>query len=211
MTGVDYLLLSLVWIGWCALHSFMIARFILEACENRLHNLCKYHRLFYNIVSVITFAAAGLYTRSLPETVIFGFSGAWDLVRVIVFIGAVLLFVGGVLSYDMLQFSGLRQILSNTTHRVLTSTGEFKTDGLLRITRHPWYLAGICLIWSSSKTISDIDLIAKVIFTLYFFIGTILEERKLIWQFGDQYLNYQKEVSMLFPFKWVFRSMRGKM
>lgn len=210
MTGNDYLLLSLVWIGWCALHSFMIARFILEACETKLHNLCKYHRLVYNIISIITFVAAGLYTQGLPGTVVFEFSGIPDLVRICILIGAVLLFIGGVLAYDMFYFSGIRQIFSDSTHRALTSTGEFKADGLLRITRHPWYLAGICLVWSSSATISDVDLIAKIIFTLYFLVGTVLEERKLVWQFGDQYKQYQKEVSMLFPFKWLFKSLRGK-
>jgi protein-S-isoprenylcysteine O-methyltransferase Ste14 len=200
---MDYLVLSLVWIAWCTLHSLMIARFILEACETTMHKLCRFHRLFYNIIAIITFIAANIYARGLPRTTVYEFSGAGEILRISVLIVSVLLFIGGALGYDMFHFSGIRQIFSNDTHRVLTNTGEFKADGLLTITRHPWYLAALLLIWSSSSSVSDVDLVARIIFTLYLFIGTYLEERKLVRQFGDSYKIYQKDVSMLFPVKWL--------
>jgi hypothetical protein len=39
----------------------------------------------------------------------------------------------------------------------------------------------------------------------YFVIGAILEERKHPAQFGQQYVDYQRCVSMVFPFKWAGR------
>jgi len=38
---------------------------------------------------------------------------------------------------------------------------------------------------------------------LYFFVGSILEERKLLLQYGEKYQEYQKKVSMFFPYKWL--------
>ena len=44
----------------------------------------------------------------------------------------------------------------------------------------------------------------------YFVVGTILEERKLKLQFGDQYADYQRRVSMFFPIKWMGRRLFRK-
>jgi len=41
------------------------------------------------------------------------------------------------------------------------------------------------------------------IFSTYLIIGSRLEERKLVMEFGDAYQHYQKTVSMLLPFKWL--------
>jgi protein-S-isoprenylcysteine O-methyltransferase Ste14 len=38
-------------------------------------------------------------------------------------------------------------------------------------------------------------------------MGTILEEQKLVEEFGDEYRAYQKKVSMLFPMKWILNKM----
>jgi protein-S-isoprenylcysteine O-methyltransferase Ste14 len=41
-------------------------------------------------------------------------------------------------------------------------------------------------------------------------VGTILEERKLVAEFGDEYRQYQREVSMLFPWKFGASLLRGR-
>ena len=40
---------------------------------------------------------------------------------------------------------------------------------------------------------------------LYLFVGSKLEERKLEQQFGEAYRSYQRNVPMLFPFRWKRR------
>ena len=74
-------------------------------------------------------------------------------------------------------------------------------SGILSVIRHPWYTASILIIWTRHLDVSA--LIVNLILTLYLIIGTYLEEQKLIDELGDEYRLYQKNVSMLFPFKWL--------
>ena len=83
----------------------------------------------------------------------------------------------------------------------ITDTGELDTSGVLGMTRHPWYLATMLLIWARQMDVSAI--IVNVILTAYLVIGTYLEEKKLVREFGENYRNYQQKVSMLIPYKWL--------
>jgi protein-S-isoprenylcysteine O-methyltransferase Ste14 len=57
------------------------------------------------------------------------------------------------------------------------------------------------IVWGRDLDVSAI--ITNLIITGYFIIGTFLEERKLSTQFGEAYKEYQKRVSMFFPYKWL--------
>jgi protein-S-isoprenylcysteine O-methyltransferase Ste14 len=60
------------------------------------------------------------------------------------------------------------------------------------------YLALIVFLWC--QTFRTVDIVVNIILTIYVIIGTILEEKKLILEFGDAYKKYQQEVPMLIPF-----------
>jgi protein-S-isoprenylcysteine O-methyltransferase Ste14 len=40
-------------------------------------------------------------------------------------------------------------------------------------------------------------------------MGAFLEERKMLAEFGEEYIGYQRRVSMLFPFKWLMQKLTG--
>ena len=44
------------------------------------------------------------------------------------------------------------------------------------------------------------DIVINTVLTVYVIIGTKLEEKKLVLEFGDAYIKYQREVPMLIPF-----------
>jgi protein-S-isoprenylcysteine O-methyltransferase Ste14 len=48
-------------------------------------------------------------------------------------------------------------------------------------------------------------LAGNCVLTVYIVVGTLLEERKLVHEFGDAYRNYQRRVSMFVPLKWIRR------
>ena len=66
--------------------------------------------------------------------------------------------------------------------------------------RHPLYFATLLLIWGMFLVFpKDTVLVLVVITNLYLIVGTKLEENKLVNDFGDVYLDYQKRVPMLLP------------
>jgi protein-S-isoprenylcysteine O-methyltransferase Ste14 len=119
---------------------------------------------------------------------------------------AVLLFLLGGRHYDLRQVLGIKQIKEGITSKAITDTGELATSGVLGIIRHPWYLATMLLIWTRQMDLSAI--FVNVILTFYLTVGIFLEERKLIREFGEKYLIYQRRVSMLMPFKWLGAKIR---
>ena len=68
-------------------------------------------------------------------------------------------------------------------------------------------LAGILLLWG--RNLDSADMIVNVVFTAYLIIGATLEEKKLVKEFGDDYLEYKRTVSMLVPFKWLKRCSKN--
>lgn len=84
-----------------------------------------------------------------------------------------------------------------------------KFRGPYKYMRHPLYFFVLVLIWSSSVFGPTLDrLLFNIIWTVWIFLGTWLEEKDLVKLFGDQYLKYQKQVSMIIPLKWLDRKTR---
>jgi protein-S-isoprenylcysteine O-methyltransferase Ste14 len=103
--------------------------------------------------------------------------------------------------YNMFQFVGIQQILKRRSGTAMTESGEFDSSGVLGIVRHPWYLAVFILLWARDLNLAGF--IISVILSAYLLIGTLLEERKLVREFGEKYKAYQRQVSMLIPLKWL--------
>ena len=199
--------LAMLWIIWCALHSGMISATATGYLKRRLGRRFRIYRLIFNLVALVTVIPVIVYEQWLRGPMLFRWEGFLILFQMILLISALLLFLAGARHYDLLQFSGLRQLKTGSSHNALTETGELDTTGVLDITRHPWYLGGILIIWTRDIDLSA--LVTNIILTLYFIVGTVLEERKLLIEYGDDYRRYQRKVSMLIPLKWILSATRG--
>ena len=100
--------------------------------------------------------------------------------------------------YDSLSFFGVRQILNFGRIKKINPSNQIKRNGLLGIMRHPMYFALIVYLWCQIHKMSDF--VVNIVLTIYILIGTKLEEKKLVLEFGETYIKYQKEVPMLIPF-----------
>ena len=74
----------------------------------------------------------------------------------------------------------------------------FVARGLYRYVRHPLYLFTLLLIWGTSRLSTD-RLLFNVLWTAWIVVGTKLEERDLLVDFGPAYRRYQAQVPMLIP------------
>ncbi len=185
---------------WCAIHSGMICLKVTEYLKLRLGTYFRFYRLIYNLVAIVTIIPVISFGDSIEGSLIFQWEGYLLILQILLLAISIFLFIAGAKHYDIFQFLGIRQIWTGKSHSVITKGGELKTDGILSVTRHPWYLAAILLIWSREFDLSV--LITNIILTLYLIIGTLLEEQKLFYEYGESYRKYQKKVSMLIPFKY---------
>ncbi len=70
--------------------------------------------------------------------------------------------------------------------------------GPYRWVRHPIYFFGLVVFWA--RLVLPLDwLLFNVLFTVWFVIGSVFEERDLVAEFGDAYRAYQRTVPMLLP------------
>jgi len=197
----DYLILAVLLILWCGLHSVLISISVTDYLMDLLGEHYRYYRLSFNIFSLLTLLLIIFYQQTLWLEPFFAWQGYFRIVQVaFIFSGLFLAYLGG-RKYDASQFLGLTQIRQGSSKRGLTRSGALDTSGVLSIIRHPWYLALLLLLWSMPLDLSM--LVVNIVFTLYLFIGACLEERKLVIEFGDQYRDYQHKVSMIFPLKWL--------
>jgi len=197
----EYLILLLLLILWCALHSAMISIGVTEYFKKLLGSNYRFYRLFYNIISILTILPVALFAYSIQTQVILHWNGYMRIGQVLLLGMAAWFFFLGGRHYDIRQVIGIKQIREGTADLAITDTGKLDTSGVLGMTRHPWYLATMLLIWGRQMDVSTI--IINLILTSYLIVGTYLEEKKLVREFGENYRNYQKKVSMLIPYKWL--------
>jgi protein-S-isoprenylcysteine O-methyltransferase Ste14 len=103
----------------------------------------------------------------------------------------------GMWALRSIDMFGLGPILKNLQAKPAPSR-PFTIRGPYRWVRHPLYLFMIVLFWSCPSLTAD-RLLFNILWTAWVVIGTILEERDLVDDFGDTYRDYQANVPMLVP------------
>ena len=197
---MKYLLLALAWAAYCTLHSAMISETATGFLKRRLGDSFRFYRLFFNSVAMLTLIPVLWYSHSLRQEAIFRWEGVWLVPKYLLQACGILLVVAGGRHYSLGQFVGISQLRGASSGGMATG-GGIDSSGVLGLVRHPWYTAVVLLLWAG-----DLDMAALVgngVLTVYIVVGTLLEERKLVHEFGDAYRNYQGRVSMFLPLKWT--------
>ena len=196
---MKYIILSLVWAGYCALHSFLISIRFTNILARLLKNYYAFYRLFYVLFSFMTLVLVIDCTSTVDNEIIITYAPPWSIIRYALMYSALLMFFWAFFfNYDSLSFFGIRQIMQFGKVKNINPSEGLKKNGLLGITRHPMYLA--LIIYLLSQNFKMVDIVVNIILIIYVIIGTKLEEKKLVLEFGDTYIKYQQEVPMLIPF-----------
>lgn len=204
------ILLAVLWMGWCAIHSLLIDTSVSSWVKARQPRLFRWYRLLYNGLALATFMPLAAYTHGLGGEVVFRWSG-WGgtIVRILLLVAAFLLFRGGAKLYDIRSFLGIDQLRRGDSSVLLSADHGFMPTGVFGVTRHPWYLGTLLGIWAVFEKYPLPVMVAAGILSLYLVVGTLLEERKIVREYGHSYRRYQEQVSMLFPWKWLKKLLAG--
>ena len=186
---LQHLILSIGWILYCFLHSYLANEKIKKKIHAILGTSIPY-RILYNFFSFATLGILIWFQIQLSSINLFIASGI-VLYLSIGFTGAgVVIMLICVLKYFP-QLSGLSESYKD----------ELRTGGIHRFVRHPLYLGtfmfiiGLFVIYPLMK-----NLLAILIIIPYTLLGIRWEEKKLLQHFGEKYKVYKEKVPAIIPF-----------
>ncbi len=180
---------------WGIIHSLMarpgfksgLTKFIPEAAE----------RATYVLVAGITSAALIGFWQNVPGQVWLIESGGLAYAIWAIFALGWVFLLAATFAINHFDLFGLRQVFMNFRQQPRPPL-SFVKRAMYKYVRHPIQTGVLIGIWATpSMTITQIVL--SIGFTLYIFIGLWFEERDLIAEHGEAYLQYRREAGKLFP------------
>jgi protein-S-isoprenylcysteine O-methyltransferase Ste14 len=162
-----------------------------------------WYRLAYNGLAALTLLPALALTIALPDREVYRFPPLLAIAALGVQTLGALGVAYSIYQLDFPHFAGLRQLSAwlrriETRSESDTSTSRLVVNGLHRYVRHPLYTSSLIVLWLiSPMTVNRLAFVVGV--TVYFYVGSIFEERKLVAEFGDAYRAYQQRVPRLLP------------
>ena len=184
----------LAWLAWCAVHSLLASRAVQARLRYRLGPLGPWYRLGYNVFSLLSLMPVLVLQYRMPGRPLFAWSGWWTLPRCLLLAYGLVMFRAGTRAYAMRAFLGLVPDRDPGS----APAAQPVTGGILSLVRHPWYSAGIALV-TALGPVTSTTLPVKVLLCLYFVAGALLEERRLVGEYGAAYAAYRRRVPMLIP------------
>jgi len=155
----------------------------------------RIYRLAYNLFALVSFMPVLAIVVLFPDRQLYLVPLPWLALMIVGQLLAVVALMVGFLQTDVWEFIGLRQRTGSLSSR----GGELLVSGLYRYVRHPLYTAGLIFIWLMPLMTVNV-LAINIAITIYVIIGAFCEERKLMREFGEAYVAYQRQTPMLVPF-----------
>ena len=192
----DHLLMlvlyALVWSAWCLLHSLLISGPVADLLD---HWCGRASRLVYNLIAILTLLPLIIWEHSLSAGhVVTWPQMLWPL-RMAMLLLALWLLVSAARSFKLGDFFGFSAL--HSSRQQPGEPHELICSGILAKVRHPWYSAGLLLLWLRNH--NEYELVTSVVLSLYLIIGAHVEERRLFRRFGSAYADYKRRVPMFVP------------
>lgn len=181
--------------AYAALHSLLAtlgakarARQLLGPFADRIY------RLGYNVIGAVTLLPVVAIPALQPGPVLYRIPGPFLWIFLAGQAAAAVLIAIGILHTGAWHFVGLRQLVEPAQG----AESRLVTTGLYRYVRHPLYTAGLLFLWLTP--IMTTTLLALYLsLSVYLYVGSLFEERRLLVEFGDAYADYQRRVPRLVP------------
>jgi protein-S-isoprenylcysteine O-methyltransferase Ste14 len=186
-------------------HSLLASSGMKQLIQRRLGGAAnRGYRFVYNAFAVISLLPVLALTALLPDFVLYTIPSPWVYLTTSIQLVAVVVLLIGLLQTGVWSFLGLRQLVRAGER----GQSDLVVKGLYRHVRHPLYTAGLIFIWL--VPVMTVNVLAlNVGLSLYLVAGALVEERKLLREFGVEYVNYREIVPMLIPRFSLKRSQIG--
>lgn len=180
---------------WACLHSWL-ASFRTKQLLNEVigDGLDRYYRLLYNLFAFLTLLPILAMVVLLPARLLWYIPMPWLGLSLLIQVLAVISLLYSLSLIEVKVFLGLRQLSQPDAE----TSGKLVTRRLYRIVRHPLYLFSMIILWLI-PWMTDLVFAFVTASSIYFLIGTIPEERKMVIIFGKDYQDYQSRVPRIFP------------
>jgi len=196
VTSAALMILAVALYG--VLHSWL-ASLSAKALARRLFgpSADRFYRLAFNTVGAITLLPLLAFTAWQPGRPLYSVPPPFTWLFLAGQAAALAVIGLGLLQTGPSHFLGVRQLLepAGGTER---NPPPLTTGGLYRYVRHPLYTAGFVFLWMTPVMTSTL-LSLYLGFSLYLYVGSLFEERRLLLEFGADYQAYQRKVPRLFP------------
>ncbi|MCP4653879.1 MAG: isoprenylcysteine carboxylmethyltransferase family protein [bacterium] len=162
-----------------------------------------YQGALYSVASGVLLLVLVVFWQESPQAVV-SFQGALRWLLRAVFFLSFAGFAWGLRALGTFDAFGLLPIRA---HLRGTQPKEvpFTVRGPYLLVRHPLYFFALLMLWACPDLTAD-RLLFNLLWTAWVVVGTVLEERDLVAEFGKEYCDYQRRVPMLIP--WRIRGIR---
>ncbi len=154
----------------------------------------RVYRLLFNAIGGLTLLPVLAVPALRPGAVLYRLVMPWSGMALAGQALSVAALAVGLLQTDAWHFLGLRQL----SEQKGATPPTLVTTGLYRWVRHPLYTAGLALIWLTPVMTTSL-LAFNLALTAYILVGSALEERRLLAEFGSAYADYRRRVPRLIP------------
>ena len=191
-----------LWLGYFLIHSVTASLNLKKWVASHYSQFMPAYRLAFNIFSTILIMPILWLSFSWSSEPLWRWSPAIFWFLQFISLLTVVAFYFSLRYYDMAEFMGTKQLSEHNT--AVEDQEQFVIGEFHRFVRHPWYTMGIIIIWC--RELDPVMLTSAVMLTLYFIVGSRLEERKLLQYHGDVYRQYIDRVPGLIPRPWRYLS-----
>lgn len=195
LSALQILALVLCWLTYAGVHSALAALGFKRWMLGRWPGFAAGYRLAYNLLAVVLLLPPVALTLAWSGPPLWSWQGPWAWLAN----GLALAAAGGFLwltrYYDMAVFSGSAQWRAQRP--VAEDPGSLRLSPLHRYVRHPWYSLGLVILWT--RDMDEARLVGALCISLYLWLGSLLEERKLLVLHGEAYARYRRRVPGLIP------------